>query len=503
MFHGVASHPSRSGDQPNETFASVVKSRKGWKSSKNGEAVWPLELEAALVEGRLEIDAYSLNVSQDLAGLEIYVPHNIRVARSLGRSPLRNRFISDYIYKKTGKRRTPKQVGSRIQQMRDTSAGKQLMGLLRPYAAQRRLTDPSCSAVSCSGLTAAGRQDSEDARSDSNSRESRESSQGLEAELINVVYIDLLPPLSPQTVLEMGGMLTDLPAKRSNETGSIMHPRHIHSIDPTVAFLSRSTISAHAVYTVRRQDTIVHTEHIALEYAGRLSGENDDMHHTDKPHLYRSALVPGYWERICNSTTPTQFTIEQEVRLDRSAASERPLFSSLYKFRIIPNPSSSSDDQQTHLKHLPIHDKPADPTTEDRHSSGVWDISAFLGPCLEALGQDITIEDGTFLDEYFSSTMQSPPSAIDSPELQSDGLFSPPPPSKPHSAVLVSSCKSELSDNLSRMPSPAVTTSSTLFDVHHGSPAKKGIETYFDTFHSSKELDIIFGDGMTSGDWLS
>lgn len=486
MFHGVASHPSRSGDRANETFASVVKSRKGWKSSKNGEAVWPLELEAALVEG-----------------LEIYVPHNIRVARSLGRSPLRNRFISDYIYKKTGKRRTPKQVGSRIQQMRDTSAGKQLMGLLRPYVAQRRLTDPSDSAMSCSGLTAAGRQDSEDVRSDSNSSES---SQGLEAEFINVVYIDLLPPLSPQTVLEMGGMPTDLPAKRINETGSSMHPRHIHSIDPTVAFLSRSTISAHAVYIVRRQDTIVHTERIALEYAGRLSGENDDMNHTDKPHIYRSALVPGYWERICNSTTPTQFTIEQEVRLDRSAASERPLFSSLYKFRFIPNPSSSSDDQQTHLKHLPIHDKFADPTTEDQHSSEVWDISAFLGPCLEVLGQDITIEDGTFLDEYFSSTIQSPPSTIDSPELQSDDLFSPPPPSRPHSTVLVSSCKSGLSDNLSRMPSPAVTTSSTLFSfsvVDHDSPAKKEIETYFDTFHSSKELDIIFGDGMTSGDCLS
>jgi hypothetical protein len=33
---------------------------------------------------------------------------------------MRNRFISDYIFETTGKRRTPKQVGSRLQQLRDT-----------------------------------------------------------------------------------------------------------------------------------------------------------------------------------------------------------------------------------------------------------------------------------------------------------------------------------------------------------------------------------------------
>ena len=37
---------------------------------------------------------------------------------------MRNKFISDYIFNKTGKRRTPKQVGSRLQQLRDTTEGK-------------------------------------------------------------------------------------------------------------------------------------------------------------------------------------------------------------------------------------------------------------------------------------------------------------------------------------------------------------------------------------------
>jgi len=39
---------------------------------------------------------------------------------SVGRFPMRNRFISDYIFETTGKRRTPKQVGGRIQRLRDT-----------------------------------------------------------------------------------------------------------------------------------------------------------------------------------------------------------------------------------------------------------------------------------------------------------------------------------------------------------------------------------------------
>ena len=38
---------------------------------------------------------------------------------------MRNKFVADYIFEKTQVRRTPKQVGSRIQQLRDTNSGKQ------------------------------------------------------------------------------------------------------------------------------------------------------------------------------------------------------------------------------------------------------------------------------------------------------------------------------------------------------------------------------------------
>lgn len=59
-----------------------------------------------------------------LTGLEQYQPDDSRETRLLGRFPMRNRFISDYIFNKTGKRRTAKQVGSRLQQLRDTCGGK-------------------------------------------------------------------------------------------------------------------------------------------------------------------------------------------------------------------------------------------------------------------------------------------------------------------------------------------------------------------------------------------
>ncbi|KAI0070666.1 hypothetical protein K474DRAFT_1583418, partial [Panus rudis PR-1116 ss-1] len=53
-------------------------------------------------------------------GLQKYKPAGTRSTKALGRLPMRNKFVAEYIFRTTGKRRTPKQVGSRIQQLRDT-----------------------------------------------------------------------------------------------------------------------------------------------------------------------------------------------------------------------------------------------------------------------------------------------------------------------------------------------------------------------------------------------
>lgn len=60
-----------------------------------------------------------------VVGLGKYKPSESKSTRTLGRFPMRNKFVADYIFEKTQVRRTPKQVGSRIQQLRDTQTGKE------------------------------------------------------------------------------------------------------------------------------------------------------------------------------------------------------------------------------------------------------------------------------------------------------------------------------------------------------------------------------------------
>ncbi|KAF8239605.1 hypothetical protein L208DRAFT_1385576 [Tricholoma matsutake] len=92
----------------------IVTGRRSWRMLKGKtEAVWPPNLEAALLEA-----------------LERYKPLRSGPYGTSGRFPLRNQFISDFIHETTGKRRTPKQVGSRLQQLRDTSKKGKLVDLI-------------------------------------------------------------------------------------------------------------------------------------------------------------------------------------------------------------------------------------------------------------------------------------------------------------------------------------------------------------------------------------
>ncbi|KAJ3564658.1 hypothetical protein NP233_g8153 [Leucocoprinus birnbaumii] len=68
-----------------------------------GEAVWPPSLEAALIGG---LQSYS-------------VRHRVHM-RHRGCLIGRNHFLSNYVKSVTGKQRTAKQVGSRLQQLKDT-----------------------------------------------------------------------------------------------------------------------------------------------------------------------------------------------------------------------------------------------------------------------------------------------------------------------------------------------------------------------------------------------
>ena len=121
------SYPLACDDRTRDAVNTIVSGRKSWKTLKGkGEAVWPPYLEAALIEGppTLLLLLPSPAYPHLLPALDKYRPETSRSTRSLSRFPNRNRFISDYIYHVTGKRRTAKQVGSRLQQLRDTCGGK-------------------------------------------------------------------------------------------------------------------------------------------------------------------------------------------------------------------------------------------------------------------------------------------------------------------------------------------------------------------------------------------
>jgi hypothetical protein len=85
--------------------------------------------ETALLEGcrfsLLGLSDYIIHSALAI-GLEKYQleTEGIRVNKPLNRFPFRNKFISNYVFAVTGTKRTPKQVGSRLQQLRDTCKDK-------------------------------------------------------------------------------------------------------------------------------------------------------------------------------------------------------------------------------------------------------------------------------------------------------------------------------------------------------------------------------------------
>ncbi|KAJ6535701.1 hypothetical protein B0H19DRAFT_1322706, partial [Mycena capillaripes] len=222
--------PTLQSQATKDVLQSVLKVRKTWKTLRGGEAVWPLELEAALLEA-----------------LEKYEPDDSRETRMLGRFPRRNRFISDHIFEKTGKRRSPKQVGSRLQQLRESCGGKQLLDLLSPF---RKSEYAAPSASTDSGL---------------NSRISPLGDglfPGASSGHHTVVYIDILPDGTPETIRNERG------PSSWPDNGDFIHvsdrPRRLESINPIISFTSPTSILAHSRFTVYSRDLVLHTETVPL-----------------------------------------------------------------------------------------------------------------------------------------------------------------------------------------------------------------------------------------------
>ncbi|KAG9221413.1 hypothetical protein CCMSSC00406_0008331 [Pleurotus cornucopiae] len=290
-----AASPSGPSSTTLEVFHSIVKGRKSWKTLRgNGEAVWPPELEAALLEG-----------------LESYQPDDSRETRLLGRFPMRNRYISDYIWKVTGKRRTAKQVGSRLQQLRDTCGGKRLLALLSPCKRQVP-AHRSTPALMREQQRGGALDDVSSSPFSSASAPSSSPSASTTTTSPLVICIDLLPPSSP---LPAPASAPSTPVQDSTGTFHAAQPRPIKSIDPTVTFLSQQHIDATSHYTVYQQQHQGHGENavvfsestpLVLVPNALPAGDGETL-------VYSTALVPGFWSEIADAHDPTHYTIHQEI----------------------------------------------------------------------------------------------------------------------------------------------------------------------------------------------
>ncbi|KAF7310133.1 TEA domain-containing protein [Mycena indigotica] len=279
-----------------DVLRSVLTVRRTWKTADGGETVWPVELEAALLEG-----------------LERYVPEDTRETRLLGRFPRRNRFISQYILAKTGKHRTPKQVGSRLQQLRESRAGggEKLLHLLSPFKTAQDA--PSSSTPSLSGSPTPSALSFFEPPSSSVPH--------------TTIFIDVLP--APHYDILSHSPSYALPEPTENSFQASLHPRPIASIDSLSAFTSAAPLSAHSRFTVLSESAglALHAETVPLEL---ISDTTSDVLFAPV-YRYGARIVPRYWNVIVQSPDPTRFTIFQEIVKDDSAASV--LFTATYRFR--------------------------------------------------------------------------------------------------------------------------------------------------------------------------
>ncbi|KAJ6501096.1 hypothetical protein C8R47DRAFT_258109 [Mycena vitilis] len=283
--------PSIQSQTTNEVLQSPLTVRKGWRTLRGGETVWPLDLEVLLLEG-----------------LEAYQPDASRETRMR-----RNCFISEYIFNETGRRRSASQVGSCLQRLRKSCGDEKLLHLLSPFR------QPAY--------------DGSSASSDSSSNSpvfplmGGHAFSGPSCARHFVVYIVILPEGAPDGV---GNTVSSMSLESGGIVHASEHPRHLGSIDPTVTFMAQSPLAAQSRFSVYSGERMLHAETTPLAPVedACVSGL-----------LYSTSLVPEYWKTISESQDPTQFTIYQEVRRDDNSV---VVFLATYKFSYPSQNSSSS-----------------------------------------------------------------------------------------------------------------------------------------------------------------
>ena len=219
---------------------------------------------------------------------------------------MRNRFISDYIFQVTGKQRTPKQVGSRLQQMRDTCKGGPSMSM-SPWFHHYWLTVMSVlELISRRFSSAEG-----ETMTESSSEGSRHASQtpyenSSSRDQPTVVYVEISLQLSTSPVPVIHFISNDIanplviclapsavPAYQGHSVARDSRGSVLRTLSNTVEFASPCALTLRSVFDIYRDGSHspIHTEDVPLKCVSSPVQSSG--------WLYSTEITPAFWKTLC------------------------------------------------------------------------------------------------------------------------------------------------------------------------------------------------------------
>jgi hypothetical protein len=115
------------------------------------------------------------------------------------------------------------------------------------------------------------------------------------------VYIDIVPQQPHLLSTGYSPSSTSTASTSSFDSRLSDAARHIRNIDPTVTFVSPSPVNGKSSYIVLLDGAPVHSEDTTLEYVGPYFSSLTGQSPGDEPVLYNTALVPKYWDVLCEA----------------------------------------------------------------------------------------------------------------------------------------------------------------------------------------------------------
>lgn len=268
--------------------------RRSWKTLKGkAEAVWGPELESVLIEA-LEQYQYTDD-------------HKPQTSKHGIRFPYRNRFISQYIHEKTGKTRTHKQVGSRLQQLRDTCEDSRILALISRGSCEDAEDECKQEPEQSPPPSKTGRKSGSPMQDDTESQGRRQ------VVVYTQITAQLTPP--PNDIPKIQFIDNDLGNPIPLHLCPLPYPHSIPGRSPAplstfsnlVQFFSLWALNQETKFTIYDGDQAIMQERQNLRLVAR------PLETGGKGWIYECDIAGGSWRAICESKDPNRITILQSL----------------------------------------------------------------------------------------------------------------------------------------------------------------------------------------------